>query len=174
MIRFFVDYGDAGGFFLGQLVYRTNDLAFAMEPSPADADSCVEVNTLCLLVERVTHSVEGVDGYCPYHSWRRRTLAAPRARRGTLRVEGPEFKRGIAYGLNAAFDDSRWPIDCDPIAGVVCVGNSQAAPAAEAVEFASGCSVVLLGDQLVALWLRPKEWPEVVAPEGVPAPGSGR
>lgn len=89
----------------------------------------------------------------------------PRSRWGVARLQKPDFKTGrlrllpanpLQAGVSHSFPaGDSWRIVRDGISGWICLGDNTVGPETIAVEYATDAGVVLRGDQLVSLWLRP-------------------
>jgi len=146
------------------LIYRAGDYAFDSDPHPADCAYAIGVNEVELMMndedDRGEYRVVFVMGYCPYFGWQSTKLEPPHAHRGVLYyiAEGGILVPGITLGVTSL--ESRWPVFADLEGGWVCLGPHETQ--GMAVEFAPGCVAILRENELVALWLHPRELPEEV------------
>lgn len=89
----------------------------------------------------------------------------PRARWGVARLQPPDFTPGgirllpgdsLQAGVSHSFPaGDTWQILRDGISGWICVGEPGVALDAVAIEYATDAGLVLKGEHLVSLWLRP-------------------
>jgi hypothetical protein len=146
------------------LIYCARDYTFGTDPHPADCAYAIGVNEVELMMDDEDapgeYRVVFVTGYCPYFGWQLTRLDPPHAPRGVLcyTAEGGILVPGITLGVTSL--ESRWSVFADLESGWVCLGAHETQGLA--VEFAPGCVATLRENELVALWLHPRELPEEV------------
>jgi hypothetical protein len=93
-------------------------------------------------------------GLFPNTRWQIGHLSLPVFQNGRVRVisEGIELQSGVSISIPNCV---AWPIVWDRVSGWICFGLALSSNSV-AIEYAKGAAVVIAGDQIVALWLRPK------------------
>lgn len=137
-----------------KLVYRSMDMAFAVEPQFAGFTSVV-INDLNLEINQAGKVVQ-VWGYCPYPGWVKLKVLPPQADPSEVFVVNDEpFRSGVSLRVNP---DRPWPILVDQTSGWVCLDSGEGV--ASAAEILSGV-VLGLSDlkQLSAVYLKPEFLP---------------
>jgi hypothetical protein len=137
------------------LVYVPRDFAFNVVPLPGDASGTLLFGMLELHVNLTDYRVVYVWGYAPYLGWKLTSLNPPPSKRAALVVQDVRLEPGIARRLTAP-EEKQGHVDIKT--GWVCLGDPNAQ--GEAVEFASGCIAIVKDEQLLTLWLHPKELPK--------------
>lgn len=160
-MRFDVVEGDFVAVF--DLVYRSMDYSFDVDPKPQGGGSSVVVNDLQLEVAE-DGRVMYVWGLCPHTSWTKDALRPPQAHKAILLARPPG---NATPGVSMRINRERWPVLVDQKHGWVKIaapsdsveGNKQALGEKVYVEFAPGTIAGLLDSHLRELWLRPLELP---------------
>ena len=134
---------------LGQLIYRPDEHSLDVEPRPEQGVSSLLVNDVQIEVDGDGNLIY-VWGVCSHDSWKPARLDPPAATHGRLRYVGAEVVPGISRRLNAS---GSWLVSYDSSSKWLCVGDESIS--GEAVAFGPDSVAVLIGGQLVALWLRP-------------------
>jgi hypothetical protein len=137
------------------LVYRTEDHSFDIEPLDESGDASILINDLQLEIDH-QGKVIYVWGYCPLIKYQETDKVPQKYKMHSLvaLLKKPLFP-GISYRLN---ENSRWPIYINKKMGWVCLGNPQTENK-KLVEFAPGCIATIEEEELIAVWLHPKELP---------------
>jgi hypothetical protein len=135
----------------GDLIYRTADRAFDVNPRPDDGGVSLLVNDVQIELDE-DGTLLFVWGFCPHESWLTAPLPVPLGKSVALRWSGSPLVPGVSRRLNP---NARWPVTHDPTTGWICVGN----PAAEGerLAFAPGSILVLHEGMLTVLWLHPRQ-----------------
>jgi hypothetical protein len=133
------------------LVYRRDEYSFDTLPCDSGIFTSVLLDDLEIELEASGRVIE-IRGLCPYPSWEARTLVAPEAKPGSLRLVCDQpLEKGVSYRLN---EERYLPVLFDERTGWVQVKGEQAA--SEAVAIFPGV-IFELTDQgeVSSLWLRP-------------------
>ena len=141
----------------GELVYRTEDFSFDIEPNPGGGFASLLVNDLQLEMDQ-NGAVFSVWGLCPHTSWVAAKLTPPATRRATVKPFefGDEFVAGVGTRLVAR----RLPVQADSVSGWVRIGAE--ASSQTCVELLGGVLLEITEDgEFASLWLRPQDFPRV-------------
>ena len=123
--------------------------------------SCFAIDTIQLHVNVDTYICVYISGYHPYSLWELASLQVPNYSTGILKVHtDTELLMGVGYGLEDMVPPTTW---FDVTNGWWCIGVKEHLPGSQAVEFATGCVAVVMGQRLLSLWIRPDNWQEVAA-----------
>ena len=146
----------------GTLLYRAAEHSIDFEPAArasleeragSHGSTSLLVGTLQLEVAVETAELLFPWGLFPKTRWEIGTLQAPNFTSGRVRLASAEpLKPGVSHAVPAG---ESWRIVRDGISGWICVGETFVDREAIAVEYATDAALVLVGDQLVSLWLRP-------------------
>lgn len=138
------------------LVYRTEDYSFDIEPLDGSGDTSIMINDLQLEID-YEGKIMYVWGLCPLIGYQETDEAPKRYNAHSLiaLLDNPPIP-GISYRLN---ENNRWPIYINKKKGWVCVGNPKIKDK-QLIEFAPNCVATMDGQELIAVWLHPKELPD--------------
>lgn len=139
------------------LVYRTEDYSFDVEPLDGSGDTSIMINDLQLEIDH-EGKIMYVWGLCPLIEYKETDEAPKRYKTHSLvaLLDKPP-SLGISYRLN---EDCRWPIYINKKKEWVCLGNSKIKDE-QLIEFAPNCIATMDGQELIAIWLHPKELPDL-------------
>jgi len=137
------------------LVYRSDDYSFDIEPLDGTGDTSIMINDLQLEIDHEGKIIY-VWGLCPLIEYKETNEFPHGYKPGSLvaLLDKPPVL-GISYRLN---EDSRWPIYINKKKGWVCLGNSETKDK-QLIEFAPNCVATIDGQELIAVWLHPKQLP---------------
>lgn len=154
---------------MGMPSYAIGDHAFDFQIDSLQSDMSIcsqpttslAIDTLQLEVAVDSARCLYIWGYCPMGMWRRSTLSPPTGLPGSLKADPDEsLIPGVSVTLGEAALASVW---FDPDTGWFCVGEKEAEPSAEVVEFATRCLAVVANGRLSSLWTQPQNWKDVSA-----------
>lgn len=141
----------------GELVYRTEDFSFDIEPNPGGGFASLLVNDLQLEMDQ-NGAVFSVWGLCPHTSWIASKLTPPTTRRATVRPT--EFGDEIVPGVGTRLVACRLPVHADSVSGWVRIGAE--ASSLNCVELFGGVLLEITEDgEFASLWLRPQDFPRI-------------
>lgn len=140
------------------LIYRDDDYSFDIEPLDGSGDSSIMINDLQLEID-YDGKIIYVWGYCPLIKYEETNEIPKNYKSNSLvaLLDKPPIP-GISYRLN---EKERWPIYINKKKGWVCIGNPRSL-GEQSIEFISNCVAVLDKQEIVAIWLKPKNLPELV------------
>jgi|ERR1700722_954161 len=139
------------------LVYRPEDYSFDIEPLDGTGDSSIMINDLQLEIDH-EGKIMYVWGLCPLVKYRETDKFPFKYKTGCLVVllDKP-LVSGISYRLN---EDRRWPIYVNKKKGWVCLGNPETKNK-QLIEFAPDCVAAIDEKQFIAIWLHPRQLPNL-------------
>ncbi len=148
----------------GVLVYRPEEYSFAVEGNSVSGVTSLLLDDLQLETDREGRLLYPW-GLCPHTMWRSTTAMPPPYSQGAVRaIAENELTPGVSWRVPHV---GRWPVSVNQGAGWVCVGDpKQVGATREAIEILPGCVVVLNGNQLGGLWLRPRVLPTLTGGAG--------
>lgn len=138
------------------LVYRSEDYSFDVEPLEGSGFTSILINDLQLEVDEEGKIIY-VWGLCPLIKCKE-TEEFPQEYKANslIALLDKATIPGISHRLNK---DGRWPIYINKKKGWVCIGNPKVQNK-QLIEFLPRCIAVMVGQEIVAIWLRPKELPK--------------
>ncbi len=139
------------------LVYREEDYSFDVEPLDGSGDTSIMINELQLEIDH-DGKIIYVWGYCPLIKCQE-TDEYPKKYQSQSLVailDKPPIL-GISYRLN---EKERWPIYINKKKGWVCIGDPKLL-GEQSIEFVPNCVAVLDKQEIVAIWLKPKNLPKL-------------
>jgi len=139
------------------LVYRPEDYSFDIDPLDGTGDTSIMINDLQLEIDH-EGKIMYVWGLCPLTKCKEIDEFPFKYKAGSLvaLLDKPPIL-GISYRLN---EDSLWPIYINNKKGWVCLGNPTTKNK-ELIEFAPNCVATMEGQELIGVWLHPKELPDL-------------
>ena len=139
------------------LVYRNEDYSFDIEPYDGSGFTSIMINDLQLEIND-EGKVIYVWGLCPLLEYKETEVAPQKYSTYSLvaQLDKPPTP-GVSYRLN---EDSRWPIHINKKRGWICIGNPKIKNN-RLIEFAPDCIATMDGQELIAIWLRPKNLPQL-------------
>ncbi len=137
------------------LVYRAEDYSFDVEPLDGSGDTSIMINDLQFEIDH-EGKIMYVWGLCPLIEYNETDEAPKNYEFNSLVVllDKP-LMPGISYRLN---EKERWPIYINKEKGWVCLGNPEV-KSKQLIEFAPNCVATMDGQELIAVWLHPKDLP---------------
>ena len=148
---------------IGELLYRPIEYSIDFDPeSRASLDERMGsegVTSIMFATLQIEVAVESGEllypwGLFPNTRWRNGPLQPPRFVTGRVRVL---TDNKLQPGVSLLFPTGEsWPSLRDNTSGWICVGDPTPRSEAIAIEYATNAAVVLIGSQLVSLWLRPR------------------
>jgi hypothetical protein len=137
------------------LVYRTEDFSFDIEPLDGTAETSIMINELQLEIDCQGRIIY-VWGLCPLIKYKEATEFPYGYKKASLVfVLDKPHVLGRSYRLN---EDRRWPIYINKKKDWVCLGNPTIKDMC-LIEFAPKCVVTMNKQELIAVWLHPKQLP---------------
>lgn len=136
------------------LEYIPKEYSFTSNSKEHFQDFSLTINYLELSLNEKFY-LNNVSGYSPYLGWKKLNVSFPCSSKNRIRVI---IDFDPIPGCGYSITDKKWPEYVNLNTGWVCIGDPTKSE--KAVEFTNGCVAVLEGDQLVALWLRPKSLPD--------------
>jgi hypothetical protein len=139
------------------LVYRAEDYSFDVEPLDGSGDTSIMINDLQLEIDHEGRILY-VWGLCPLIEYQETDEIPQKYKVYSLvaLLDKPPVP-GISYRLN---EESRWPVYINKKKGWVCLGDPKTKNK-ELIEFAPNCVATMDEQELIAIWLHPKELPEL-------------
>jgi len=137
------------------LVYRAEDYSFDVEPLDGTGEASIMINELQLEIDYEGRIIY-VWGLCPLIKYKETTEFPYGYKTASLVVvlDKPHVL-GMSYRLN---EDQRWPIYINKKKGWVCLGNPTI-KAMHLIEFAPNGVATMNQQELIAVWLHPKQLP---------------
>lgn len=137
------------------LVYRAEDYSFDVEPLNGSGDTSIMINDLQLEID-YEGKIMYVWGLCPLIEHKETDEVPKNYEFNSLvaLLDKPAIP-GISYRLN---EKGRWPIYINKKKGWVCLGNPEV-KSKQLIEFAPNCIATMDGQDLIAVWLHPKDLP---------------
>ena len=135
------------------LVYREEDYSFDIEPHDGSGFTSILINDLRLEIDE-RGRIMYVWGLCPLINYEETNAAPQNYKVNSLIVllDKPPIP-GVSYRLN---EDDRWLIYINKKKGWICIGNPKT-EVTQMIEFAPNCVATLDGQELIAVWLHPKD-----------------
>lgn len=147
-----VDYCYSEQIIEGVLIYRAYEYSFDFLSNHRSGDVYILIRYLQLTFDSSDNRLLTVWGVNPTNVWKKKKLLIPVFNKGIVKVRDDyEYQSSIAYRFEE-FD--RWETYFDEKSGWVCVGNYNLK--GDAIMFAQNIGVVLLNNEIVSLWLKPK------------------
>jgi hypothetical protein len=139
------------------LVYRKEDYSFDIEPHDNSGFTSIMINDLQLEIDEEGKIIY-VWGLCPIIKYKETNEIPKNHKQGSLiaLLDKPPTP-GISYKLN---EKERWPIYVNKKERRVCIGDPKIENK-QLIEFAPGCIATIDDQMLVAVWLHPKNLPNV-------------
>jgi hypothetical protein len=139
------------------LIYRKEDYSFDTEPHDGTGFTSIMINDLQLEMDDQGRIIY-VWGLCPLIKYAETNEIPKNYKSGSLVafLNKPPVP-GISYRLN---EDRRWPIYLNKKKGWVCLGTP-CIKDRQLIEFAPNCIAAIDGQELIAVWLHPKEFPDI-------------
>lgn len=139
------------------LVYRSEDYSFDVEPLDGTGDTSILINDLQLEIDH-EGKIMYVWGLCPLIKYETTHEFPIKYKTGSLvAVLDKPPVLGVSYRLN---EGRRWLIYINKEKGWICLGNP-AIKDKQLIEFAPNCVATMEGHELIAVWLHPKELPDL-------------
>ncbi len=137
------------------LVYRPEDYSFDVEPLDGTGDTSIMINDLQLEID-YEGKIMYVWGLCPLIKYEEIDEFPLKYKAGSLvaLLDKPPVL-GISYRLN---EKERWPIYINKKKGWVCIGNPKI-NGKEMIEFIPNCIATLEDQEIIAIWLKPRDLP---------------
>jgi hypothetical protein len=137
-----------------ELIYRSDEYSFDLEPARMASYSSFLINTINLGVNQ-EGKIVSVWGYCPDVKWIKTKLSQPLAEQGEVYCSDPKsLKLGVSFSLNK----ENWPIMFDEQSGWICLSKNRSAS-----RFIEILPHIIVGidntQRIVELWLRPQPDP---------------
>ncbi|MES2388793.1 MAG: hypothetical protein V4543_12400 [Bacteroidota bacterium] len=148
------------------LKYLAHEHSFYMEPEVKGIwapwaprhDFELNLNTIALGV--IDKRIVNVSGFCGLNKSMKSDCEVPAYRKGILKVENEDLDFGSAFGIPDVYNHGEFDKYVNLETGWVCIGYPD--KPGTAVEFISNCvAVINENNNLVALWLKPEELPEL-------------
>jgi hypothetical protein len=134
------------------LLYRSKEYSFDMEPPPARNFTSVLIDDLNVEIDD-SGRVVSIWGICPYTRWKDATLMPPSADVGTLFVNrGSPLARGVSVQVNR---DKYLPTFVDRHSGWIKI-EARKAPGSAVMVFPGVIFEIDDHGDFCALWLKPK------------------
>jgi hypothetical protein len=139
------------------LIYRDEDYSFDIEPHNGSGFASILINDLQLEIDgegRILY----VWGLCPLIKYEKTDEVPQRHKANSLiALLNKTLIPGISHSLN---ENSRWPIYINKKKGWVCIGNPKTKNK-QMIEFAPNCIATMEGQELTAIWLHPRDLPDL-------------
>ncbi len=139
------------------LVYRDEDYSFDREPHDGTGFTSIMINDLQLEIDDEGKIIY-VWGLCPLIQYKEIEEVPRKYKSHSLMalLDKPPVP-GISYRLN---EGKRWPIYINRKKGWVCLGNPETTDK-QLIEFAPNCVATMDRQELIAVWLHPKQLPDL-------------
>ena len=139
------------------ILYRSEDLSFDAEPLEEGGITSIMINDLQLQINEKGEIIY-VWGYCPLFKHEETNQAPKNYESNTLiAVLDKPLIPGVSYRLN---EDERWPIYINNKKEWICIGNPNT-KGKKMIEFVPNCIATMDGQDLIAIWVHPKDFPEL-------------
>lgn len=142
----------------GTLVYREDEYSFDTEAPSRGAFGSVVINDLQIEIGQDGKALY-VWGLCPFSSWSPTQCSPPPSFPGLLYYVGRTLIAGTSISIN---QEERWAVSVNTVDRWVCLGDVNLNSGVKACTFAPGAIVVLIDDEIKAIWLQPSSLPNVV------------
>lgn len=133
------------------LIYREEEFSFDTEPVQKGVGLSISVNDLFLELND-KGQIWYVWGLCPIFEYQNTNQFPDKyVNLGVFALfEGST--PGISYSLTG---EERWPMYVNKEENFVCIGNPKIGERLP-IQFAPGCFIVFDGEEIIAIWLKPK------------------
>jgi hypothetical protein len=137
------------------LYYRYEDHSFDIEPFEGGGTTSIMVNDLQLEIDD-NGKIIYVWGYCPLVKYKQTNEFPENHKLSALvaLLDKPPVP-GVSYRLN---ESERWPIYINKQNQWICVGDPKMENK-KLIEFAPNCIATMDGQELIAIWLHPNDFP---------------
>ena len=133
----------------GELIYRKYEYSFDFLSNKYGTFVYL-IHYLQISVDVINNKFVSVWGLHPDRLWEKTELKVPDFKNGVIECKG-DFTEGIGFRLEECND---WLTYVDENNGWVCVGDKDILK--DAIMFAENIGVVIVDNELVSLWMKPK------------------